>query len=849
MKKFITETKVMRRISFIWVLLFLLLGSQRAFAYDGYGTADQPYLIKSASDWTQLYKDSFNEKTDHAGKYFRLVADISVEDGYINDNVVGWHSDYPFRGIFDGDGHTLTFTSYVDQQGTGAKVLEYMAPFRYVGDGAVIQNLHVVGIVQTYKKYLAGLVARVSGKVVIRNCWVSTNVNTTGPRDYKDAYNGGIVAEAHGSDSDLTLENCRFDGKMSESSWVDYSGGLVGKADGKVTLKNCVFKPAQVDVTTTHCATLVRVESSGSLTLNNCYYVTSMGTPQGTYASTMSASDLVANLGGQWEVVGDEAVPILLDITPFEGNGTEGSPYLISSIENWNNLMYRVSLGDSFSEKHFQLTDNVKIHKMIGEYSGDGAGQQKPFSGTLDGKGNTLTLDLEGSGSHIAPFACIKNSTIKNLVLAGSVKTSGMRPAGITSFVMGDQNLIENCQNKVSIRSSYNKDIDAGAFVGRVNTGAKLTIKGCSLDVCSISYSSGGYEGGGFVGFAQADAHVTVEDCVFGAVLLFAEGNPKSSVYSEQYYLFVGGSNEATVSITNCFYMPNFLLSPAINNGSVKAQGVRQYYISGGNGVTVKLNGTETAYNVSGITAYSENPGIKYGSQLWGADNRNVKLLLSKGELVASYTTNHGTLSGTECSGTDNPYTLNVELGTLSSESFYVVISYNGLLYLMDSDSSADIIEKENGETHTVVLGRTLQGGKWNSFSAPFAIGEAMVASIFGNGVAIKQLKSSSFDTGALSLSFEDTTAIEAGKAYLIKPVADVVEPRFESVVINKSTTTTETTVADFIPAINPVSFTARDKTVLFFTGDGKLSFPSDEGPMKGFRGYIQLKGAAAGQP
>lgn len=828
----------MKKIQFLLAALLLVMGAQRTFAYDGSGTAENPYLIKSASDWNQLYKDSYFEKTDHAGKYFRLVADISVVDEAYNDNVVGWDSKYPFRGIFDGDGHTLNFKSMAGEQGDG-KALEHMAPFRYVGDGAVIKNLHVVGIAQTYRKYLAGLVARVSGKVVIRNCWVSIDVNTTGPRDYKDAYNGGIVAEAL-ADSDLTLENCLFDGKMSEKKWVDYSGGLVGKADGKVTLKNCVFKPAQVDVTPDHCATLVRVGSPESLTLDKCYYFTSMGTLQGTNASSMSASYLASILGGQWEVINGEAVPILLDITPFEGTGTSGSPYLIASIENWNYLMYRVSLGDTFAEEHFRLTNNVKIHKMIGIYED----QQRPFSGTLDGNGKTLTLDLDGSGYYIAPFACIQNATVKNLVLDGSVNTSGMRPAGITSFVMGEQNLIENCQNKVSIESSYDKDVDAGAFVGRVNKNAKLTIKGCRLDGY-ISYSSGGYEGGGFVGFAQAGAGVTVEDCVFGAVWLLAEGNPKSSEYSEQYYLFVGGSDAAIVTITNCYYMSNFHLNPKIKNGSVKAQGMRQYDIDGSDGVTVKLDGAETYYNVSNITAYSGNYGIKSGNSawLWGADNQDVKLILSKGVPVESYTTNHGTLIGTEYTGTNDHYTLNVDLATLDSDVVYVAISYNGLLYLLDSDSSADIIEKENGKKHTVILGRTLKGGKWNSFCAPFAISEGKVTSVFGNGVTVKKLTSSTNVNGALQLGFSAVTSMDAGTPYLIMPTADVENPRFEDVVINKNTTTTETTAVKFIPVINPVSFTARDKTILFFNSDGSMSFPADDSVMKGFRAYIQLIG------
>ena len=836
----------MKKIQFLLAALLLVMGAQRTFAYDGYGTEDNPYLIKSASDWKQLYKDCLDDTFE--GKYFRLVADISVIDDYYNDNVIGWSATHPFSGVFDGDGHTLTFKSIAGEQGDG-RVLKYLAPFRYVGDGAVIKNLRVQGIAQSYERYIAGLVARASKKVVIRNCWVSMHVNTTGPRDYNEAYNGGIVAEALGSDSDLTLENCLFDGKMSEKKWVDYSGGLVGKADGKVTLKNCVFNPAQVDVTEYHCATLARVESSGSLNLDKCYYFTLMGTQQGIDASSMSASSLVTNLGGQWEVVGNEAVPILFDVASFEGAGTEPSPYLIASIDNWNYLMYQVSIGETFSGKHFQLTNDVKIHKMIGEYAGNDAGQQKPFSGTLDGNGKTLTLDLDGSGDYIAPFACIKNATIKNLVLAGSVKTSGMRPAGIASFAMGDQNLIENCKTiSLTIRSSYAEDIDAGSFVGRVNANAKLTIRGCSLEGPNTIQYNSGYEGGGFVGFAQAGAHVTVQDCVFGMVwLINTKGKPKSEEYSEQYYLFVGGSKEATVNITNCYYMPSYILNPLLEKGSVKAQGMRQYNIDGSDGVTVQLDGTETVYNVSKITAYSGNYGIKTGiySWPWGAEDKDVKLLLSNNSTpVKYYSANHGTLTGTEDSGENDHYTLNVSKATLDSDvTIYVYISADGVLYLQDSDSSADIITKENGNTHTVVLGRTLKGGVWNSFSAPFAISETMVTKVFGTGVVVKELTGSSFENGALSFTFKEATSIEAGKPYIIKPLTDVKNPRFGDVVINKSTTTTETTAVKFIPAINPVGFTARDKNILFFTGDGSVSYPADESQMKGFRAYIQLKG------
>ena len=323
------------------------------------------------------------------------------------------------------------------------------------------------------------------------------------------------------------------------------------------------------------------------------------------------------------------------------------------------------------------------------------------------------------------------------------------------------------------------------------------------------------------------------------------KGKPESDVYSEQFYLFVGGSEEATVNITNCYYMPSFILNPLLKNGSVKAQGMRQYNIGGIDGVTVKLNGTETVYNVSKITAYSGNYGIKTGiySWPWGAEDKDVKLLLSNPTPVKYYSANHGTLTGTEYSGTDDHYTLNVSKETLDSDVTLVYISADGVLYLQDSDSSADIITKEDGETHTVVLGRTLKGNVWNSFCAPFAISETMVTKVFGDGVVVKKLKDSSFASGALSFTFEEAASIEAGKPYIIKPSADVKDPRFGDVVIDKNTTTTETTAVNFIPVINPVGFTARDKNILFFTGDGSVSYPADESQMKGFRAYIQLKG------
>lgn len=68
-------------------------------------------------------------------------------------------------------------------------------------------------------------------------------------------------------------------------------------------------------------------------------------------------------------------------------------------------------------------------------------------------------------------------------------------------------------------------------------------------------------------------------------------------------------------------------------------------------------------------------------------------------------------------------------------------------------------------------------------------------------------LASSTFDTGTgqLTLNFENAESIVAGKPYLVKVNAAVQNPTFEDVTTVSSTTTTETTYADFVPVIKVV--------------------------------------------
>lgn len=162
-------------------------------------------------------------------------------------------------------------------------------------------------------------------------------------------------------------------------------------------------------------------------------------------------------------------------------------------------------------------------------------------------------------------------------------------------------------------------------------------------------------------------------------------------------------------------------------------------------------------------------------------------------------------------------------------------------LTLADNVNNGSTLTSFNGINADVTLKRTLQTGGWNTFCAPFSTATP-------TGWTVKELTGSSFNssTGELTLSFGDASSIEAGKPYLVKVTANVVNPTFEGVTIANVTTTTETTYADFVPVMNPTPLTANDKTVLFVSGGNKLTYPNATSNINGFRAYFQLKGDAA---
>ncbi len=254
----------------------------------GSGTKDDPYVIKTAEQLAYLAA-SVNDMNGFLEKHFRLDADILLNDttnwknwgsytgeGHLIAPVNSWtpigagHTT-AFRGIFDGDGHTVSGL-YIRGD------MEYAGLFGYIRGGTVSN----VGMVKSYVynsgNYTGGVAGYVYNNSIVSGCCnegiVTGNGSTGGVAGY--VYNNSIVS------------SCCNEGIVTGNG---STGGIAGKVDG--TVSSCYNigdvtgngstggVAGKVDGTVSSCYNIGDVTGNGSTggvvgyvydgTVNDCY--------------------------------------------------------------------------------------------------------------------------------------------------------------------------------------------------------------------------------------------------------------------------------------------------------------------------------------------------------------------------------------------------------------------------------------------------------------------------------------------------------------------------------------------------------------------------------------------------
>ena len=154
---------------------------------------------------------------------------------------------------------------------------------------------------------------------------------------------------------------------------------------------------------------------------------------------------------------------------PTQGLGKEGDPFIVSSTADWNDFADAVTVGYTFSGMHLKLGGNISVSSMAG------ADDAKSFQGIFDGDGKTLTFN-KGTAErpfneeYCAPFRHVKNATIMNMHVDGTIYTSAQKAAGIVGESHGTLGLT-GCRSSVAINSSVSGDGTHGGLVSTTNCG------------------------------------------------------------------------------------------------------------------------------------------------------------------------------------------------------------------------------------------------------------------------------------------------------------------------------------------------------------------------------------------
>ena len=290
-------TKVISRITpsggcsgrwFLTFIALLTMAAQTAWAdltvqfpiYTGdEGTEAKPYKIKTTDDLDKLAAD-VNSGTSYEGKYFVLGDDITYTHTTDWNNATSEENIFtaigtgprPFRGIFDGQGHTIRGIRICTANFCQGLFGNNCGTVRNV----ILDDAHITG-----QENVGGIAGLNDG--TIENCHVTANV-LIGDTGADPHFSGGIA----GYNKNGTVNGCTSSSTLRTSA---PSGGVVCFNEGLVM--NCLAIGVIIEG---HSGSAITVINGGTLS-HNYYYNIKKGSNYETYNVGCSGYDITDNDG------------------------------------------------------------------------------------------------------------------------------------------------------------------------------------------------------------------------------------------------------------------------------------------------------------------------------------------------------------------------------------------------------------------------------------------------------------------------------------------------------------------------------------------------------------------------
>ena len=600
-----------------------LVSAESTSSYDVYAGGLVGYF-SSTSIITNSYNTgnvsaestSFNA---HAGGLVGYFSSLTIENSYNTGDVSATSSSGATAGGLVGASSLTSKLTITNSYNTGSVSAGSTSSYGANAGGLVgassstskltFTNSYNIGNVSATSSSSAragGLVGTYSSSLTITN---SYNTGSVSADSTSYACAGGLVGNyfsSSSSSSSLTITNSYNIGGIDATGSTRYKGGLIGRLDfsGVKEINNSyfdgdVFSGNMIgNGSATITASGKVVGLSELMKDKNNYGTESFGTYTGDNSSTGSAvwssespwdfenvwgEDVFGTNNGYPVLRNEEYNDYFADIywkynaaTSYAGgDGTQSSPYLISSAEELALLSNEVNSGKFYDQEtgtdkyiYAQLIDDIdlsgKYWNLIGQLNVmDMSGYT--FVGSFDGNGHeimNLEYDTSSLGMFIGVFGFVGEkgplmggefnenySELKNLGISGNdielifpsssqVNGIGIGVAGITSYAIHTK--IEDCYNKANITVEGAQGTVAGivgAMSGEVNNcynNGDLTM---NIDIGDVnnSYSAnvGGIVGGGGLPSLNIDL---ISNCYNSGKL-----NAETSGYSMGFNVNIGG--------------------------------------------------------------------------------------------------------------------------------------------------------------------------------------------------------------------------------------------------------------------------------------------------------------------
>lgn len=631
------------------------------------GSEANPYIISDDAG-LNLLAQKVNAGNNYEGKYFKLNGDITYSYkkdwnvGFENNfNAIG-KSDKPFSGHFDGNGKTISgiriFKSGINYQGLFGNSN---------GDlkGITLADANIYGGAN-----VGGIVGQDGGTVT--NCQVANNVYVVATS------NGGSIAGVNTG----SITNC-FVNSSTVSGTSEYIGAIVGTNSGTLTNNHYLsatlggagasgsttgadVNGARKALTITTSDANISFVPTGTATTNNVLttyadnnvikyddvlYSGAGESVSLTFSYTGALAEGkaagykvndVAISGNSFTMPAADATITEVDVKMWgDGNGdSEATAYVITTTEGLDLLAQKVNAGTDYSGTYFKLGKDIEYDPTVltidnnGDSNADSnftpiGNNTYQFKGTFDGNGKTISgININNSDATYQGVFGYLYGTVKNLVVSNCSIVAYQRIGAIAGKLKKGINesdisgTIENCIVSNVTLKGYNY---IGGIAGMSDKG---TIKGC---VSAAAITGSRYAGndanrlGGIVG-ATIDNPSSLTDNLFTGAITGDLG---------QYIGAIVGENP-NGGLDNNLYTSTGLGGRGIASGSEKsttgADGAgahKAVEIIAAEGVTITPTGTKTTYNVSGITAYTDNNFIGYDSKLYAGATTRAKLSIT----------------------------------------------------------------------------------------------------------------------------------------------------------------------------------------------------------------------------